>query len=142
MTQQPTPGVEDLIQDGWTMATHNLHNKFRAERWSAVQQTGGKAAAMKKIDELMEVADFEQMERIRSRADALVHDPATAEALKPYCKALCRLFDPEPASPACFVVHVMTVGTVMICRHQAPSAPPVQRWLTRWCIRPVSLAPP
>ena len=99
MTQQPTPGVEDLIQDGWTMATHNLHNKFKAERWSALQQEGGKKAAMKKIDELMEVADFEQMERIRSRAAALVHDSATAEALKPYCKGLGILFDAEPSSP-------------------------------------------
>ena len=38
----------------------------------------------------MEIADFEQMEKVRARAAAIVHDPATAEALKPYYRQFCK----------------------------------------------------
>ena len=38
----------------------------------------------------MELADFEKMEQIRARADAIVEDPSTAEALKPYYRQFCK----------------------------------------------------
>ncbi len=38
----------------------------------------------------MELADFEKMEQIRARVDAIVQDPATAEALKPYYHQFCK----------------------------------------------------
>ncbi|MEO8908504.1 MAG: hypothetical protein ABI310_10610, partial [Microbacteriaceae bacterium] len=38
----------------------------------------------------MELADFEKMEEIRARVDAIVADPATAEALKPYYRQFCK----------------------------------------------------
>ena len=38
----------------------------------------------------MELADFEKMEQIRARVDAIVEDPATAEALKPYYRQFCK----------------------------------------------------
>ena len=38
----------------------------------------------------MELADFEKMEQIRARVDAIVDDPATAEALKPYYRQFCK----------------------------------------------------
>ena len=88
MTQTPTVGVEDLIQDGWTESVKNLFKKFHAERWAALQ--GGNKAAVKRINELMELADFEQMEKIRARADSIVDDPETAEALKPYYRQFCK----------------------------------------------------
>ena len=38
----------------------------------------------------VELADFEKMEEIRARVDAIVNDPATAEALKPYYRQFCK----------------------------------------------------
>ena len=38
----------------------------------------------------MEMADFEKMEKIRARADAVIEDPKTAESLKPYYRQLCK----------------------------------------------------
>ena len=38
----------------------------------------------------MELADFEKMEQIRARVDAIVEDPETAEALKPYYRQFCK----------------------------------------------------
>jgi cyclohexanone monooxygenase len=38
----------------------------------------------------MESADFMKMEEIRARVDAIVEDPATAEALKPYYRQFCK----------------------------------------------------
>jgi cation diffusion facilitator CzcD-associated flavoprotein CzcO len=37
-----------------------------------------------------EEADDEKMTEIRARVDAMVHDPATAEALKPWYRQLCK----------------------------------------------------
>jgi cyclohexanone monooxygenase len=38
----------------------------------------------------VELADFEKMEQIRARVDAIVRDPATAQALKPYYRQFCK----------------------------------------------------
>ena len=38
----------------------------------------------------MELADFQKMEQIRARVDAIVEDPATAEALKPWYRQFCK----------------------------------------------------
>jgi cation diffusion facilitator CzcD-associated flavoprotein CzcO len=37
-----------------------------------------------------EMMDFRVMERVRRRVDAIVQDPATAEALKPYYRFMCK----------------------------------------------------
>jgi cyclohexanone monooxygenase len=42
------------------------------------------------IEELVELADFEKMEQIRARVDAVIKDKATAEALKPYYRQFCK----------------------------------------------------
>ncbi|KLO29407.1 monooxygenase [Mycolicibacter heraklionensis] len=66
---------EDLVDDAWTSLTKKM----------PIVNEGGPNAA--------ELADFAKMEEIRGRIDALVDDPATAEALKPwygyYCKRPC-----------------------------------------------------
>ncbi|QZA06463.1 NAD(P)/FAD-dependent oxidoreductase [Mycolicibacter heraklionensis] len=66
---------EDLVDDAWTSLTKQM----------PIVNEGGPNAA--------ELADFAKMEEIRGRIDALVDDPATAEALKPwygyYCKRPC-----------------------------------------------------
>jgi cyclohexanone monooxygenase len=40
--------------------------------------------------ELVQLADFQKMEQIRARVDAVVRDPATADALKPYYNQFCK----------------------------------------------------
>jgi len=42
------------------------------------------------IARAVELADFEKMEEIRARVDAIVKDPQTAEALKPYYRQFCK----------------------------------------------------
>jgi cyclohexanone monooxygenase len=74
------PVDEDLVNDGWTDILHNLGvMRARAGR-------GGDAGAA----ELVQLADFQKMEQIRARVDAVVRDPATAEALKPYYNQFCK----------------------------------------------------
>ncbi|MFF0490145.1 flavin-containing monooxygenase [Nocardia sp. NPDC004068] len=77
------PGQPDLICDGWTEVSRNLEARLSA--------TGGWATLTpEKFMELREIEDYKAMERVRQRVDAIVKDPATAEALKPYYRFLCK----------------------------------------------------
>ena len=49
-----------------------------------------KATAHMDLTRQMELADFAKMEKIRSRADSIVEDQETAEALKPYYRQFCK----------------------------------------------------
>jgi cyclohexanone monooxygenase len=68
----------DLVSDGWTDILRNL---------SAL---GGAKQSPAETAELMQLADFQKMEQIRARVDAIVKDRATAEALKPYYNQMCK----------------------------------------------------
>jgi cyclohexanone monooxygenase len=72
---------EDLVSDGWTDIIGKLLIMVRRE--DADLSAEGLAATM-------EMADFEKMEQVRARVDAIVQDPATAEALKPYYRQFCK----------------------------------------------------
>jgi cyclohexanone monooxygenase len=52
------------------------------------------AAAASELDlplkDLMELSNMQYMEGVRARIDAIVHDAATAEALKPYFASMCK----------------------------------------------------
>jgi cation diffusion facilitator CzcD-associated flavoprotein CzcO len=63
---------EDLVDDAWTSLTKKL----------PIVSEGGPNAA--------ELADFAKMEEIRARVEAIVTDPATAEALKPWYGYFCK----------------------------------------------------
>ncbi|OBI81245.1 NAD(P)/FAD-dependent oxidoreductase [Mycobacterium sp. 1245805.9] len=65
---------EDLVADAWTSITRKL---------PVMRQGGGPAPNI-------ELADFAKMEEIRTRVDAIVADPATAEALKPWYGYFCK----------------------------------------------------
>lgn len=69
---------EDLVADAWTSLAKAMP--------IAKEGTDPRASTA-------ELADFAKMEQIRARVEALVTDPATAEALKPwygyYCKRPC-----------------------------------------------------
>ncbi|MFT7219030.1 MAG: cation diffusion facilitator CzcD-associated flavoprotein CzcO [Candidatus Azotimanducaceae bacterium] len=72
---------EDLVQDGWTEIIRNL---------ISLANYRGKGLDRSHVAELMELADFQKMEQVRARAQALVEDPETAEALKPYYRQFCK----------------------------------------------------
>ena len=74
--------AEDLVMDGWTDIIGRLVTRLR--------DTEGAAGPDGDLAGALELADFEKMEQIRSRVDALVTDPATAEALKPWYRQFCK----------------------------------------------------
>ncbi|MDE2301162.1 MAG: NAD(P)/FAD-dependent oxidoreductase [Sphingomonadales bacterium] len=80
------PGEPDLIEDIWTELSRNVNAELEAEGWPEI--TAAEYARRR------EVMDYRVMERLRARVDALVHDKATAEALKPWYRYLCK----RPAS--------------------------------------------
>jgi cyclohexanone monooxygenase len=73
---------EDLVMDGWTDIIGRLI--FRLQR-------GGDAeVSPAALAEAMEMADFEKMDAIRARVDAVVEDPLAAAALKPWYRQFCK----------------------------------------------------
>jgi cyclohexanone monooxygenase len=80
-----TSGVfdtEDLVDDGWTEIIANLMLRARKE--------GGLGANPAEIGQIVELADFEKMNQVRSRVDEIVRDPKTAESLKPWYRQFCK----------------------------------------------------
>ncbi|HET6470366.1 MAG TPA: NAD(P)/FAD-dependent oxidoreductase [Pseudomonadales bacterium] len=74
---------EDLVADGWTDIIRNLGGIVQRAPTTG-NQTPEEMAA------LVELADFQKMEQVRARVDAIVKDPATAAALKPYYRQFCK----------------------------------------------------
>jgi cation diffusion facilitator CzcD-associated flavoprotein CzcO len=77
------PEPEDLVDDGWTDIIGNLLIRIAEEGSAADLSPEGLQATM-------ELADFEKMEQIRARVDAIVEDPQTAEVLKPWYRQFCK----------------------------------------------------
>jgi cyclohexanone monooxygenase len=75
------PEAEDMVDDGWTDIIGNLMVRMRK---------GDGASTPEQMAEIVELADFEKMEQVRSRVDAIVEDPATAAALKPWYRQFCK----------------------------------------------------
>jgi len=76
-----SPGEPDLICDIWTEINRNLSEEFDRDGWPKIPA---------EIAAKREVMDYRVMERLRRRCEAIVKDPATAEALKPYYRFLCK----------------------------------------------------
>src|SRR5262249_39887726 len=74
------PAPEDMVNDGGTEISGKLLLELRSDG----------DAGSRSIAENLERADFEKMEQIRARVDAVVRDPASAEALKPYYRQFCK----------------------------------------------------
>ena len=72
---------EDLVKDGWTEIIRNL---------ISMANYRGENTDWDEVPALMEIADFQKMEQIRTRAAELVNDPKTAESLKPYYRQFCK----------------------------------------------------
>ena len=105
------PVKEDLVSDGWTDAFRLLFgnlkdkapSKLRVAMWALTSVVSGerykvgfrqyltnKVTDFMDLARSMELADYEKMEGVRARADRLVNDEKTAEALKPYYRQFCK----------------------------------------------------
>ena len=73
---------EDLVMDGWTEIARRVRSKITA------LPPGDFTPA--KMLAAFEDSDFEKMEEIRARVDAIVADPATAQKLKAWYRQLCK----------------------------------------------------
>lgn len=75
---------EDLVMDGWT----DIAQRIR-DRVVAMVEAGAPfdADTMRRA---YEESDDEKMNEIRARVDEIVTDPATADALKPWYRQLCK----------------------------------------------------
>jgi cation diffusion facilitator CzcD-associated flavoprotein CzcO len=73
---------KDLVDDGWTEVVRKILNLM-------LGQTDPDLSP-ETVVEMAELGDFIQMEEIRSRVDALVEDPETAEGLKPWYRQFCK----------------------------------------------------
>ena len=73
---------EDLVQDGWTEIARRIKARILADPPDEL--------TVEKIQAAYEDADFEKMEEIRQRAEAIVKDPDTAQKLKAWYRQLCK----------------------------------------------------
>jgi cation diffusion facilitator CzcD-associated flavoprotein CzcO len=72
----------DLICDFWTEINRNLNAEREARGWPDMP--------MEEFLAKREMMDFRVMERVRRRVDSIVKDKATAEALKPWYRFMCK----------------------------------------------------
>ncbi len=77
---------EDLVMDGWTDIFRNLTGTAAKE---AARKLGRRLTGAERA-QLMELADYRKMNQVRARVDAIVKDPATAAALKPWYRQFCK----------------------------------------------------
>lgn len=77
------PGQPDLVCDFWTELGRNT-----AARVMALEDPA--SLTPEQFMAIREEEDYKLMERLRRRIDALVDDPETAEALKPFYRFLCK----------------------------------------------------
>ncbi len=73
---------EDLVQDRWT----DLARRIRARILALPPED----LTLEKMRAAYEDSDFEKMEEIRARVDAVVQDAARADALKAWYRQLCK----------------------------------------------------
>ncbi|KDF02052.1 monooxygenase [Mycolicibacterium aromaticivorans JS19b1 = JCM 16368] len=76
-------GEPDLVCDFWTELGRNLTARIAASDDPA-------SVSIEQIMAFREEEDFKIMERLRRLVAEIVEDPATAEALKPYYRFMCK----------------------------------------------------
>jgi cation diffusion facilitator CzcD-associated flavoprotein CzcO len=74
--------AEDLVQDGWTDLSRRIRSKMKLMPPGQLTPQTVLAA--------FEDSDFEKMEEIRARVDAIVTDRETAQKLKAWYRQLCK----------------------------------------------------
>jgi len=74
------PVEEDLIDDGWTQIFRAISSPKGENRPKDREER----------NRVVELTDMMKMEELRRRVDDVVDDPATAEALKPWYRVMCK----------------------------------------------------
>ncbi|HEX8802649.1 MAG TPA: NAD(P)/FAD-dependent oxidoreductase, partial [Acidimicrobiales bacterium] len=80
--QSGTMADDDLVMDGWTDLARRVRSRIATLPPDQLTPAGMMAA--------FEDSDFEKMEEIRARVDAIVDDPETAQNLKAWYRQLCK----------------------------------------------------
>ncbi|HEY3710985.1 MAG TPA: NAD(P)/FAD-dependent oxidoreductase [Amycolatopsis sp.] len=73
---------EDLIADGWTGSARLLEKIIPTDAYAHLSE--------EERERVGELVDFQKMNELRDRVEAVVEDPATAEALKPWYRYMCK----------------------------------------------------
>ncbi|MGW6740822.1 flavin-containing monooxygenase [Streptomyces sp. NPDC055025] len=73
---------EDLVDDGWTSSARLQQKLIPTNSYADVPADEREHA--------YEMADFQKMNEIRARVDAVVEDPSAAETLKPWYRYMCK----------------------------------------------------
>jgi len=76
---------EDLVKDGWTDIAQRIRDRLVENA-----QKEGAVPGPEMFQKAYEDSDDEKMEEIRARVDSIVEDEATAQALKPWYRQLCK----------------------------------------------------
>ena len=76
---------EDLVKDGWTDISQRIRDRVVAE----ITEFGAEFTP-ETVERAFADSDDEKMTEIRARVDTIVADAATAEALKPWYRQLCK----------------------------------------------------
>ncbi|MGB1959310.1 MAG: flavin-containing monooxygenase, partial [Luminiphilus sp.] len=74
------PQEVDLVDDGWTSLIGKMLRLY-------LESQEGEALS---LPEIMDLANLEKMNELRARIEALVEDPDTSEALKPWYRMFCK----------------------------------------------------
>jgi cation diffusion facilitator CzcD-associated flavoprotein CzcO len=74
----------DLVKDGWTDIAQRIRDRVVA------MVADGEPFTPDTLVRAFEDCDDEKMDEIRARVDEVVEDPATAAALKPWYRQLCK----------------------------------------------------
>jgi cyclohexanone monooxygenase len=76
------PVDEDIVNDGWTEIMGKIGGFIGDRKDSELSE--------EQLAELTQLVDFQKMEQVRARVDAVVSDPTTAGALKPWYNQFCK----------------------------------------------------
>lgn len=76
---------EDLVKDGWTDIAQRIRDRVAKEMDESDEPFGPEV-----VLRAYEHSDDEKMTEIRARVDAIVEEPATADALKAWYRQLCK----------------------------------------------------
>jgi len=74
------PQEVDLVDDGWTSLIGKMLRLY-------LENQDGEALS---LPDIMDLANLEKMNELRARIEALVEDPDTSEALKPWYRMFCK----------------------------------------------------
>ncbi|MGW7622931.1 flavin-containing monooxygenase [Streptomyces antimycoticus] len=74
--------AEDLVNDGWTSTARLQQKLIPTDSYAGLPP--------RERERLYEIADFQKMNGIRDRVDSIVENTATAEALKPWYRYMCK----------------------------------------------------